>query len=85
MRGWNWRPVGCVFVEFIPQRADRNAENIGCVRTVAEAVLERFQDQIALDFRHGAPDEVAGNLLSGDCRMSCEVCAPRLIESCTVG
>ena len=32
---------------------------------VAEAMLERFQDEIALDLGHGAADQVAGDLLGG--------------------
>src|SRR5262245_10084000 len=32
------------------------------MRSVAEAVLERFQDQVALDFGHGAADEVTRDL-----------------------
>ena len=33
---------------------------------VAEAVLERLQDQVALDLGHGAADEIAGDLFSGE-------------------
>ncbi len=55
------------------------------MRAVAEAVLERLQDQIALDLGHGAADQIAGDLLGGHRRMSCDVGAAHLIEPRAVG
>jgi hypothetical protein len=45
----NGRAVMGVFVELVAQRADRDAEDIGGMGAVAEAVLERLQDEVALD------------------------------------
>ena len=36
---------------------------------VAEAMLERFQDEIALDLGDGAADQRARHLLGGECGM----------------
>ena len=38
------------------------------MRAVAEAMLERLQDQVALDIRHRAADQRARHLLGGDRR-----------------
>src|SRR6185437_3225350 len=57
------RAVGCIFVELVAQRANGDAEDVGGVRAVAEAVLERLQDEVALDLGDGAADEVARDLL----------------------
>src|SRR5579871_5759739 len=48
-----------VFVELVAQGADRNAENIGGVGAVPEAMLEGLQDEVALHVRNGAADERA--------------------------
>ena len=53
----NHHPVAGVFVEFVPQRADRDAENPGGMGPVATAVPQRLQDQFALDIGDGTPDE----------------------------
>ena len=55
--------VARVFVELVAQRADRDAEDVGGVRAVAEAVLQRLQDQIALDVRDRAADQRARDRL----------------------
>ena len=52
---------------------------------VAEAVLERLQDQVALDLRHGAADQIAGDLLGGHGRMRRGAGAARLVEAHAVG
>src|SRR6202795_4763910 len=36
-----------VFVQLVAQRADRDAEDIGGMGAIAEAMLQRLQDQIA--------------------------------------
>src|SRR4051812_6246827 len=56
---------GRIFVELVAQRADRDAEDVRRVGAVAEAVLERLQDQVALDVGDGAADERAGDGLRG--------------------
>src|ERR1700693_5058180 len=43
-----------IFIELVAQRADRDAEDVRRMSAVAEAVLERLEDQVALDLRHGA-------------------------------
>lgn len=85
MRRRNWRAVGCVLVELVAQRADRDAENIGRVRAVAVAMLECLQDQIALDFSDCTADQIAGDLLGRYRRMGGDVRAAHLIEPTTVG
>src|SRR4051812_42869222 len=35
-----------IFVQLVAQRPDRNAENVGGMGAVAEAVLQRLQDQV---------------------------------------
>src|SRR3984893_4907739 len=55
--------VGGIFVELVAQGADRDAQDVGRVGAVAEAVLERFEDQVALDVGDGAPHERARHLL----------------------
>src|SRR4051812_46205370 len=54
-----------VFAELVAQRADRDAEDLGRVRAVAEAVVERVEDEVLLDLRDGASDECAGDGLRG--------------------
>src|SRR6185437_3466522 len=49
-----------VFSELVPQGTDGNAEDIRRVRAVAEAMVERIQDEIAFDVRHRASDQGAG-------------------------
>ena len=55
-----------IFVQLVAQRADRDAEDVGGMGAVAEAMLQRFQDQIALDVGDGAPDQRAGDLFGGE-------------------
>src|SRR5215813_11831599 len=52
---------GGIFVELVAQRADRDAEDVGRVGAVAETVLERLQDQLALNVGDGAADQRAGD------------------------
>src|SRR6185312_16771090 len=80
MRRRNWGPIGGIFVELVAQRTDRDAENIGCVRAIAEAVLERLQDQIPFDFGHGSPDQIAGNLFGSYRGVDSDIRAAHLIE-----
>src|SRR5262245_9909762 len=84
VRGRNWRTAGRVFVQLVAQGSDRNAQNICRMGAVAETVLERFQDQVALDFGHGAANEIAGDLFGRHDRMGGEIGASRLIEPRTV-
>src|SRR5215510_7625240 len=62
-RRGNCQSVGSVFVELVAQRADRDAEDVGRMGAVAEAVLERLEDEVALDIGDGAADESTGDLL----------------------
>src|SRR5262245_4208330 len=55
--------VGRIFVELVAQRADRDAEDVGGVRAVAETVLERLQNEITLDVSDGATDQRPRHLL----------------------
>src|SRR3984893_11935593 len=55
--------VGGIFVELVAQGADRDAQDVGRVGAVAEAVLECFEDQVALDVGDGAAHERARPLL----------------------
>ena len=50
------------------------------MRAVAEAMLERLQDQVSLDFGHRAADQIAGDLFGRHGRMRCDVRAARLVE-----
>src|SRR5215217_3316693 len=54
-----------VFAELVAQRADRDAEDLRGMRAIAEAVVERIEDEILLDLRDGASDERAGDGLRG--------------------
>src|SRR3954454_17128025 len=56
------RAVSRVFVELVAQRPDRDAEDIGGMGAVAEAVLERLQNQVALDVGDSAAGQMAGAL-----------------------
>src|SRR5262249_8748047 len=80
VRRWNGCAVGGIFVELVAQRADRDAEDISRVRAIAEAVLERLQNQIALDLGHGAADQVTGDLLGGNRSMGGDIGAAHLVE-----
>src|SRR4051812_31239511 len=54
-----------VLAELVAQRADRDAEDLRGVRAVAEAVVERIEDEVLLDLRDGASDERTGDGLRG--------------------
>src|SRR3954451_15441619 len=54
-----------VLAELVAQRADRDAEDLRGVRAVAEAVVERNEDEVLLDLRDGASDERTGDGLRG--------------------
>ena len=54
-----------IFVQLVAQRADRDAEDVGSVGPIAEAMLERLQDQVAFDIGDGAADQGARHLLGG--------------------
>ena len=49
-----------VLLQLVAQRADRDAEDVGGVGAVAEAVLQRVEDQVALDIGDGAADRPRG-------------------------
>src|SRR5262245_6052414 len=57
--------VAGIFVELVAQRADRNAENVRGVGAVAQAMLERLEDQVALDVGDGAADQRARHGFGG--------------------
>ena len=46
----NGRSAGNIFIEFVPKRPDRYAENFGSMGSVAEAMIERIHNQLLLDF-----------------------------------
>src|SRR5580698_6099525 len=48
-----------VFAELVPQGADRNTEDVRRMRAVAEAMIERVENEIALDIGDRASDEPA--------------------------
>jgi hypothetical protein len=54
------------------------------VRAVAETISQRFQDQVTLDFRHGAADEIARDLLGGHSRLCRNISSTRLVEPCAI-
>src|SRR5215475_11671461 len=58
-----------IFVELVAQRADRDAEDVGGMGSIAEAMLQRLQDQVALDVGHRAAHQRARHLLGGERRM----------------
>src|SRR6202023_3705050 len=55
-----------IFVELVAQGADRDAEDVGGMRAVAEAVLERLEDEVALDVGDRAADERARDRFGGE-------------------
>src|SRR4051812_24815310 len=65
-RGGDRQSTVGIFIELVAQRADRYAENVGGVGTVAQAVLEGFQDQIAFDVGDCAADQRTRNLFGGE-------------------
>src|SRR3977135_1905318 len=74
-----------ILVELVAQRADRDAENVGGAGAVAEAVLERLENEIALDVGDGAADQRARHRLGGERRMRDRQRVPGLIEPHAVG
>jgi hypothetical protein len=48
-----------ILLQLVAQRADRDAEDVGGMRAVAEAVVERVEDQSLLDLGDGAADQRA--------------------------
>src|SRR5258705_9469117 len=55
-----WRDLNALIgitVQLVAQRTDRDAEDVRRVRTVATAVLQRLENQLALDIRDRPPDE----------------------------
>ena len=46
-----------VLLQLVAQGADRDAEDVGGVGAVAEAMLQGLEDQVALDIGDGAADE----------------------------
>src|SRR5262245_54063262 len=58
----NLNPGIGILAKFIPQCTDRNAQDVGGVRAVAEAMIERIEDEIALDIGDRASDEGARGL-----------------------
>jgi len=51
------------------------------MRAIAQAMLERFQDQITLDLCNRAANQIAGDLFCCQGRMCGKVGATRLIEA----
>lgn len=54
-----------VFLELVAQRPDRNSQNGRCMRSIAEAVLQRIDDQVLFHFRDGLADEGAADCFGG--------------------
>jgi len=52
--------------------------------TVAQAVLERFKDEIAFHFGHGTADQVASDLFRRYCGVSGDISATGLVEPCAI-
>ena len=48
--------VAGIFIQLVAQSADRDAENVGRMGAVAEAVFQRLQDEIAFHIGYGAAD-----------------------------
>src|SRR3984893_3616680 len=67
-RRWYRHAVGGIFVELVAQGADRDAEDVGRVGAVAEAVLERLQDEVAFHVGDRAADQRPRHLLGGEGR-----------------
>ena len=57
--------------EFVAQGADGDAENIGGMGAVAEAIVERVEDQFLLDGIDRAPDQPAGIAAGGSMADQC--------------
>src|SRR3954453_8925077 len=55
-----------VFVQLVAQSADRNAQDVGGVGPIAQAMLQGLQNEIALHVGHGASDQSAGYLFGGE-------------------
>src|SRR5579885_1010370 len=55
------------------------------MRAIAEAVLERFEDEVALDLGARATDEIARHLFGGYGSMGSRAGAPRGIETGAIG
>src|SRR4051794_18922496 len=70
-----------IFVQLVAQRADRDAENVGGMGAVAQAMFQRLQDQIALDIGDGAADQRAGDLLGGKGRVRYRGCGLGEVEA----
>src|SRR5215470_14070994 len=68
-RRWDGDTVGGVFIELVTQGPDRNAEDVGRMRAVAETMLEGLEDEVALHIRNGASDQRAGDLLGCERRV----------------
>src|SRR5260370_18999962 len=58
-----------IFVQLVAERAERDAEDIGGVGPIAEAMLERFKDEIALYVGYRTSDQGAGHLFGGEGRV----------------
>src|SRR5579863_2515397 len=77
--------VGGIFIKFVAQRADRDTQHIGGMGAIAEAMLERLQDEVALDLGHSAADKSARHLLRGERGVSDGGRGSLLVEPDTVG
>src|SRR5437899_8332219 len=55
-----------IFVQLVAQRADRNAQDVRSMGAIAEAMLQRLQNEIAFDVGHRTSDQRAGDLFAGD-------------------
>src|SRR5579863_4920118 len=73
--------IGGVFVELVAQRTDGDAEHVGGVGPIAEAVFERLQNEIALDLGDGAADQCARYLFGGESGVRHRGGAALLIEA----
>src|SRR6516162_7029837 len=58
-----------IFIQLVAQRADGDAEDVGGVRPVAEAMLQGLEDQVALHVGARASDQRPRHLFGGEGRM----------------
>src|SRR5271155_5400824 len=56
---WHLQARIAIFAQLVAQRADRNAEDVGGVRAVAQTMIERIQNEIALDIGDRTSNEAA--------------------------
>lgn len=66
-----------ILLELVAQRAERDPENLRRMGAVAEAMIERVENEIALDVGDGAPDECARHRFGLFRRAGCRIARQR--------